>query len=262
MNILGILGWAASAISGQIGAVIQWVMGGFGVLFGNDLAINSFLGSFGAAIWQVFSGLWGWLQSVWQWINTHIIQQLRNLIKSIHDKLEKIFGPLLKQIRAEIALYRQLWLQYVKPIFDLLQRIRRFLVLFRLLGFKWAQQLDARITKIESAIESAFFGVLQNLNQLANWINYIIDPFGIFQPIPLLGGIWQSIGAIMGLGTQAMTDPGFTTRPGQYSTPAGFFDATAVSTRFTQRAQAGLLPEDQDVGTSLRASATAMGYKE
>lgn len=260
MDILGLLGWAASAISGQVAAIVTWVTGGFGVLFGDIALTDSFLEGAISAIWGVFSGLWGWLNQIYQWINSHIIQQLRDLIKNIHDRLAKIFGPLLAQIRKMIALYRQLWLQYMKPIFDLMQRIRKFLVLFRLLGFKWAIKLDAKITQMETALELAFFGVLQNLNTLANWINYIIDPFGIFQPFPLLGGVAQAIGAIIGLGVKTMQGPGATARPGQYTTAAGYYDATATHTRTETRLTAGVLPEDDAVVTSLRASAAAMGY--
>lgn len=262
MDILGLLGWAASAIGSQVTAIVQWVISGFGVLFGNDVAQSNFLGGALSAIWNIFGGLWSWLNQIWQWLNTAIIQKLRNLIQNIHDRLQKIFGPLLAQIRAMIDAYRRLWLQYVKPIFDLMQRIRRFLVIFRLLGFKWAAKLDAKITQMETALELAFFGVLQNLNTLANWINFIIDPFGLFQPFVLLGSILQAAGAIIGIQMGAMNNPAAASRPGQYTTPNGYYDASTMNARVATRAQAGILPEDTAALVSLRASASAMGYKQ
>lgn len=262
MDFLGIISWAAAAIGGQVSALISWVTSGFGVLFGDISSTDSFLGSFGAAVWGVFGSLWGWLSQLWQWFNTHILQQLKSLIKSIHDWLQKILGPYLKKLQAIIKWEEQNWNTYIKPIFNLLQRLRSALVIFRLLGFKWAQALDARITQIESTLASAFFGVLQNLNMLANWINFIIDPFGLFQPNIWLSSIAQSVGAIVGAVFGTMNDSGFTAPPGQYTTPQGYYQNQTMTTRFQQRAQIGLLPEDQSVVTSLRASASALGYSE
>lgn len=260
MGLLGLLSWASDAIDSQIAAVVAWTLAGFGTLFGDISAVNSLLGGLADAVHSILASLWTWLNQLWQWLYTHLIQKLQDLINRIHDFLKRIFGPIVKWIQQAIATYKQLWNTYVKPIYDFLQRLRRVLVLFRLLGFKWAAALDARIVALENAITTSFLGVLANLNRIADWINFIIDPTGIFAPGVWLGSIAQSVGAIIGVIFGQMNNPAATSPPGQYTTAAGYFDANAMYARIATRNQTGVLPEDLDAVNSLRASAAAMGY--
>jgi hypothetical protein len=261
MDLLGIFGWVGTAIASQVTAVVSWVASSFGVLYGDIAQVDSFAGGLGTAIAAIFGNLRTWLFDLWNWIHDNIIVKLRDLFNRLHDLLEKILGPILKHVRAAIAMYRWYWLHYIKPLFDFLQRVRRALVIFRLLGFQWAKDLDAKIAQLESAITRSFLGVLANLNTIANWINYILDPFGLIQPNVWLSSIKQSIGAMLGLGYGTMHDPGFASSPMQYSTPADFWTASNMSNRFKSRSAGGTLPEDDACVASLRASATSLGYK-
>lgn len=260
MDLLGIFGWVSSAIGSQIGALVGWITSSFDVLFGNIAAVDSFAGGLGSAVANLFGRLWTWLNDLWTWIHDKIVVRLMELLSRLHAILEKILGPILKHIRAAIALYKWYWLHYIKPLFDFLQRVRRALVIFRLLGFQWAKDLDAKIAKLESDITRSFLGVLVNLNTLSNWINYILDPFGLIAPNVWLASIKQSIGAILGLGYDKMHDAGFTSSPMQYSTPADFYTASNMTNRVAARASGGTLPEDDACVGSLRASAAALGY--
>ena len=260
MNLLGFIQTLGAAFDSQVQALVAWTTAGFSSLFGDISAVNSLLGSLGSTVGSIFSTLWTWLDSLAQWIHDHIIVKLQDLINKIHDFLKRIFGPLLAHIRAIIDAYRRLWLIYVKPLFDFLQRLRQALVLFRVLGFKWAKALDARIVALENALTSAFLATLKNLNMLANWLNFIIDPFGLFQPGVWFGSIAKSIGAIIGMVYGKMNDPTFVDKPLSYSTPDGFYQAQTMAARVHERAIAGLLPEDTATVNSLRASAAQLGY--
>ena len=189
-------------------------------------------------------------------------KEMQDLITRIHDYLSKIFGPLLKHIRQIIDAYRQLWNTYVKPIYDFLQRLRRVLVLFRLLGFKWAKQLDQRIVALENAITQSFLGVLANLNRLADWINFIIDPFGLIQPNVWLGSIAQSVGAMIGIVFGQMSSTSFQSTAFDYNVPDGYLNASPMQARITQRYAVGDLPDDTAMLNSLKAAAAQMGYTD
>jgi hypothetical protein len=257
---LSIISWASDAIDGQMAALVAWVTAGFGTLYADIAGVNSFLGGLGSAVASIFSTLWTWLDNLYVWIQTHIIQKLADLIQRIHDFLERIFGPLLKHLRELIAWYRGLWNTYVKPIYDFLQRLRRVLVLFRLLGFKWAQKLDARIVALETALTNSFLGVLANLNRIADWLNYILDPLGMFQPNVLLGSIAQSVGAIIGIVYGKMNDPGFVSGPSGVTLPANYYDSAVFTQRIQTRLQIGLLPEDTAMLQEIQADLAGMGY--
>jgi len=260
MGMFALVSWASDAIDGQIAALVAWVTAGFGVLTADITATNSLLGGLGDAVHSVFSGLWTWLTNLWQWLNDHLIQKLKDLIDKIKDKLTKIFGPLLCHLKIEIDAYKKLWNTYVKPIFDFLQRVRRVLVIFRLLGFKWAKKLDQRIVALENAITQSFLGVLANLNRLADWINFIIDPFGLLQANVLLGSIARAVGDIFNI--FGITLQGASRKPATpfYSTPPNYYSADAVRVRIADRIAHGQLPADDEVLASLRRSAKDLGY--
>jgi hypothetical protein len=260
MDFLGVLGFMSDAVDAQIQSVIVWATAQFSVMYGDVQNVSLALDETQKQQAGLWSSLWTWLTGLWDWLNRTIIQRLKDLIQRIHDKLKEIFGPLLDYLKRLRDRYRELWLQYVKPIYDFLQRLRRVLVLFRLLGFKWAQRLDARIVALETALTNSFLAVWSNLNMLANWINYILDPFGLFQPSVWLRSIQASIGAIIGLGTQKMTDPGFTTNPLQYSTAEGYYQRDTMTARIHARNLTGTLPEDDACMASLRATAASLGY--
>jgi phage-related protein len=260
MNFLALVSWASNAIDGQIAALVVWVTAGFNTMFGDISATNALLGGLGDAVHSVFSTLWTWITNLWQWFHDHIIQKLQDLIDKIKDKLKKIFGPLLCHLRQQIDAYKKLWNQYVKPIIDFLQRVRMAILIFRLLGFKWAKKLDQRIVALENAITNSFLGVLANLNRLADWLNYIIDPFGIFQPSIWFGSISQSVGAIVNLVLGRMIDPLAVTGKTSYVIPAGYLTQSAINARMAARRATGLLPEDQAIDDSLKAAARTLGY--
>src|SRR5215471_3098732 len=262
MGMFALVSWASDAIDGQIAALVAWVTAGFGVLTADITATNSLLGGLGDAVHSVFSGLWTWLTNLWQWLNDHLIQKLKDLIDKIKDKLTKIFGPLLCHLKIEIDAYKKLWNTYVKPIFDFLQRVRRVLVIFRLLGFKWAKKLDQRIVALENAITQSFLGVLANLNRLADWINFIIDPFGLIQPNVWLGSIAQSVGAMIGIVFGQMSSTSFQSTAFDYNVPDGYLNASPMQARITQRYAVGDLPDDTAMLNSLKAAAAQMGYTD
>lgn len=260
MDFLGLLGSVSDALDSSIVAVVTWATAQMQILYGDIAAVNAAFGGVTQTLGSIFGSLWSWLTSLWKWLHDTIIVKLRDLIQRIHDRLKEIFGPLLDQVRAIIAEYRRLWLQYVKPIYDFLQRIRSALVIFRLLGFKWAQRLDARIVALETAISSAFLATLKNLNTLADWLNYLIDPFGLFQPSIWLGSIARSIGAIIGIAVDRMNDPGFTFGADPVTLPANYYDAGVYSQRMAARLKIGLMPEDTAIIQELAGTLSELGY--
>src|SRR5437667_4322924 len=177
MNLFGILGFLGDAIGSQITAVVDWAAGGFLTLFGDITAVAGVLGSFIDWVKGALRAVIGFLGGLWTWLRDSILTKIISWIRRAYEWLHNLMQPLLRWIQMERALLYQLWNTYVKPIMDFIQRLRRALLIFRLLGFKWAKELDAYLVKLENKINRAFLGAFQNLNILADWINYILDPF-------------------------------------------------------------------------------------
>lgn len=262
MDFLGLIGSVAGAIDSQVNAVVVWITGQLEILFGDISAVNGLFGNLTDYLRKTLSSLWTWLNQLWRWLQDTILVKIRDLIEKMHDKLAKIFKPLTDLITQYEQMLRDLWQRYVKPLYDFIQRLRRVLVVFRLLGFKWAKELDAYLVSLETKLTKAFMAVYGNLNILADWINYIVDPFGVFQPSVLLGSISQAVGAIIGMVYGKMNDPGFTAPAGSYSTPAGYWTANAIKNRTAARSDGQPVPEDTSIRLSLLSTARALGYPQ
>jgi hypothetical protein len=124
---------------------------------------------------------------------------LQRLYQDYLDLKAKITAWLSPVLRILLRI-RQLFQQYVlAPLLrtiNLIQHIRQFLVIFRLLGFKWAARLDNYLTKIEQKL-------IQNTLVLQSWINLaisvldlIIDPSMILRGNFLLASLLAFLGAV------------------------------------------------------------------
>lgn len=244
MNLSGLLSFIGGAITGSTGALISWAAAGFSTLFGNDTIIAGVLTDFIKWTTKAVGAIVGFIGALWNWLRDSILKKIIDTIRKIHDYLKNLFKPLTDMINRYRLMLRQLFQQYVKPILDFLQRVRKVLLIFRLLGFKWAKALDARIVKFENEISAAFLGTWRNLNILSDWINFIVDPFGLIQPAVWLGSIAQSIGAIIASvqHAQLSAPPAYTAA--DQAADDTYYSMAARNTRDHLRATTGPLPDD------------------
>ena len=261
MDILGFLGSLGDAISGELAAVVQWASDGFGKVFGDITAVWGVLQSFISYVMRAFDAIVGWLTTFWQWLRDNVLTPIIQTIQRLYDKIKPYIQAIEKWIKQEQQLLQNLYNQYIRPIMNLLQNIRRMLLIFRLLGFKWAQKLDARIQKIENEISAAFLGAWKNLNILADWINWIVDPFGILNPGPVFGAIKASVGAMVNLlqHAQLSSPPAYTSA--DQAADAQYFSAAAIQQRFQARVTTGPLPEDLADQNRIRAMIASEGLQ-
>jgi hypothetical protein len=192
-DIIGAIGDAISSIGSDIAAFLNSAIA---ILWNDIQVVASVLQSVAAALWSALSTIWGWLTNAWDWLHTNVIAPIVDWIQNVTEWFSELIAPLKQWIQQWIAMYRWYWENIIKPGLDFIQRLRSFLVIFRLAGFKWAQELDAYLSNVEFKVENAFLAVWQNLNLLANWINFLVDPFGNIQGAVLLGSISPIAGAI------------------------------------------------------------------
>lgn len=137
----------------------------------------------------------------------HLFQDFIDL----KNKLVQWLAPVLRIL----ARLRQLYNQYIlKPLLayiNLIQHIRQFLVVFRLLGFKWAKTLDAKLTKIEQQAITNTLVLQSYLNLAISVLDLVVDPSLIFRSNILLASMLSALGAIkrvvfFGFGRSISTD--------------------------------------------------------
>lgn len=147
-----------------------------GYLWAGLKAAGSYLSGFGKAAWRFFRNTWDHvLKPAWQ--------KFFKFVDRIHDRLERIFGPVLRKINAIRTFILGFWKRFIRPILDAIDIARSVLRVLAQLGIDWAKRLDSELARIQAAIEKPLLEIIRRLNEVANWINRIVDLDGLFQKL-------------------------------------------------------------------------------
>jgi hypothetical protein len=124
---------------------------------------------------------------------------LKRLYQDYIDLKAKITAWLQPVLRILLRI-RQLFQQYVlAPLLrtiNLIQHLRQFLVIFRLLGFKWAARLDNYLSKLEQQLVQNVLVIQAWINLAISVLDLIIDPSMILRKNFLLASLLSFLGAV------------------------------------------------------------------
>ena len=250
----GVAGWAAQTVASL--GVCTWKLGSAQLSVDNVVA-NAWLGG---TITAALQNLGTFVGHVWDVLVNGVLLKLYNLVEKILAALRRFFDPLIKLLQAYKQLLDYYFNTYIKPIFDFLQRLRRILAIFRLLGFKWAAKLDQDLAALEGRIAAAFLKVQTSLNQVIDWITFITDPLGIFNPVLTVLSAIASIGDLFNALWQAQTfgiPAGPTT---DQQAAAAKYTQSQVALQFHAMAQTGVLPDDAARAAQVGEAFQSLGY--
>jgi hypothetical protein len=174
LNFAGDLSSAASAII----AALQF-------LFGLIVAVAQFLLGLIESLWNLLKafakGVLNFFHTLWDSFFRKIFVGLFNALRKVHNWLEAKLGPVIKFLQ-QVRKYWDRWFRmYVKPLLNMLQHIRQFLGVLRLLGVKWAAALDAKLGKVEADIAGLFLTLRGILTGAIDILNAIADPLNLFR---------------------------------------------------------------------------------
>lgn len=142
------------------------------------------------SVWSIFRAI---LSDV---LHLHFIKALRDLtdlVQKIRSWAQKLKGWLdkYKQLRRRHD-------QAVRQLLNLIQRIRKILVPFRILHLKFAQKLDSWLAGVEAKIITHELAIVTKTNEIIGWIDLITHPDGGLRGVPALVGIRQFTQALLG----------------------------------------------------------------
>lgn len=162
------------------------ILGGLGDLIGG--IAKALEGLFGSIIWGVikklFDAIKNWILNLRNWIKAHV--------------------AVLQQIQRNLDKARS---QYFRKIIDIVQRIRKILIPFRLLHLAFAKKLDNYLVGIESDIGQKWAKLIQHQNQVLGVLNDIIDPRNLLRPGNMLGSVGLMVAAVRGaIGALSLKD--------------------------------------------------------
>jgi hypothetical protein len=122
----------------------------------------------------------------------HLFQDYLDLKK----KLTELLAPVLRILHTIKKIFDQYVTAPLLRFINMIQKLRQFLTIFRILGFKWAKKLDTALANWERR-------VVQNVLVLQAWINFaisavslIMDPSLIMRKNFLLASLLSFLGAV------------------------------------------------------------------
>jgi hypothetical protein len=122
----------------------------------------------------------------------HLFQDFIDL----KNKLTQWLAPVLRILQTLRRIFNVYVLQPTLRMINLIQRMRQFLVVFRLLGFKWAARLDNYLTKVEQKIITNTLVLQAYLNLAISVLDLIVDPSLILRKNVLLASLVAALGVI------------------------------------------------------------------
>lgn len=173
------------------------LLGGQGPDWGPTISSNSTIGlsnlsGVGDFLQTAVDGVKSIFKNIWNDIILAVLKHILDAISKLRQLLQKVFGPVISLLKTIRKLYDQYFNQFVKPVLNILQKIRAFLKIFELLGFKWAKRLDADIATIENKILAVYTTLRKYLNETISIVQLIVDPTGILRRNPLFAAIIRS----------------------------------------------------------------------
>ena len=199
-------------ISTGVLTVISFVAGLFGGLFsgGVSAAMKRALEGLRTVItetadrllrfsWLIANVLGRALQAfvkLWVRIIRPMLDALGKVIREVLRIYEKYARPVLRairRIRQEILYWYE---RVVRPILQALQVIRTVIYIFRVAGFKWAEEVDQKIVRLQAAIMKPLWYALEKLNIVSAWVNVILNVDGILRANVLFNSIDQIAGRL------------------------------------------------------------------
>jgi len=190
-GIIGDIVALFQALVALIVALVQAIAQAINTVFGDVVAVAQYATSstgiqldMGRLVWQ--TALFGAVVDMWKAIKEYFDrhgQWLKDLRKWLH-KLHRI--------------QQQMMFRALRQWLNLIQRLRAFLLIFRLLHLKVATKLDNYLARLEARITTAVFQVIRKQNLIEYWLALISDPFSVFKPghqLASLGGVVAAVKA-------------------------------------------------------------------
>jgi hypothetical protein len=165
-----------SAVNVATAQAISWLLGAVSALGAGELVLKRALDSeqqIQQAKWQKLIQFLGfqWLLGAGGLLGK-LIDSLQRLWQWIHDHAQQWYDY-IKQLQKWWDTY---WKKYVQPVLDMIQRVRRVLLILRLLHIHFADKLDNWLAKYEMELNRVNLTVHGYLSMLMNWASLASNP--------------------------------------------------------------------------------------
>lgn len=214
-SFLGGLGDVLSALVNQIIAAIIFLVNLLAQVF---IFLYTLLVAVFQFLLKALTSIWHAFKDVGHFFMDNVIKPIVNFLDRAFRWLHDTIAPVLKWLKRLRQWYDDYFRRYVRPVLQVISRIRQMLVLLKIFHIKWASKLDNLLAKVQARIIHNFEVMRQRINQIITWIDIFTDPRGILRAGPLAASIGLSVGTIVAT---------LTGRPLSFYEPTGGHHVTA-----------------------------------
>jgi hypothetical protein len=237
-----------NGISTLLGTVARLIAQVFAFLWNVLVTVFNFLLELVTLVFNFFLKLALGIRKMFTWLWEHAVKRVfvkaLDAYLKLRAWLEKVFAPIIRWINRIRAIIDHYYRLYVRPLLNLIQHIRQTLTVFRLLGFKWAERLDARLAGIERKIAEGYTLIVTNLNQAISYLQLIGDSVGILRRNPVIGALIRSAGELRNLLDRVGLRDLTLEEEAAQKKAAGRFSRAAVKGDFTEFYSKGKIPPE------------------
>jgi hypothetical protein len=191
----------------------------------------------------IFSGIAAFLSHLWNNVIQTVLRKILAAYARLRGILAPIFNHVLRWLQQARAIIDYIFRRFVRPYLLMIQRTRQVLQLFRLLGFKWAKRLDARLAGIEAKIIGVFLAIRAPLNQLISFVGLLADPLAILRRNPIIAAVLRDAPEIKNAIDRATAHTQLQAEVDKSNRANGWFQPAAVAGN-AQYFRQGQLPPD------------------
>lgn len=128
-----------------------------------------------------------------QRVFSKLYDMLAALVTRIARILDKIFGPIIAFLDKVKFHLKTIYDKVIRPIIDTIEFVRAVLRLLSFAGIDWAKKLDQQLLKLEQYVLAPYEFLVQQLNEVRNWINRIVTLDGLLQRVTLLQSLLRDV---------------------------------------------------------------------
>jgi hypothetical protein len=193
-NLGDALSGAGDAIVADIAAVASWLLQVI-VYIGNVLA--GWIQALGQYLFSALQQIGKFFVHIWDTFFKGLWTRLLKILKSSQLWNDIRHGHILAALIDLRKLMDALFTNFVRPILNMLQQIRQFLQLLKLLHVNFAAQLDAWIAQTEQRIAGAFLTIRAAVNGAIDVLTLIADPSLLLRKPTLIISLRRTLPAVI-----------------------------------------------------------------
>lgn len=118
---------------------------------------------------------------LWERVIWPLVRQIPRIMGRLRRLIERDLPRLLRLIERIRQRILEIYERWMRPVLLVIERVRRMLLIFRLLHFKWAEDVDRRLREIQGRVMQPLAVVLAHLAVVEQWINVIVSTEQLLQ---------------------------------------------------------------------------------